>query len=74
MMLANTMLLSFIGEMLSFGASYIHRLIILFIGTDDQHVLSYNSPDNNKGLLPGAAFFCYMYFLIVRMFWPSVYS
>ena len=43
MMQVNTMLLSFIGAMLSFGASFIHRLNILFIGTDDQHVLSYNS-------------------------------
>lgn len=43
MMQVNTMLLSFIGEMLSFGASFIHHLNIPFIGTDDQHVLSYNS-------------------------------
>ncbi|MBR0469292.1 MAG: hypothetical protein IJJ16_06255, partial [Mogibacterium sp.] len=41
-MLENTIHPFFGGEMLLFGASSIHRQIILFIGTDDQQFLSYN--------------------------------
>ena len=55
------MLLFSIGAMLSFGASFIHRLNILFIGTDDQHVLSYNSKKFIvKGLLLSEALFEYL--------------
>jgi len=40
---ANIMRLFLVGVMLSFGASSIHRLNTLFIGTDHQQFLSYNS-------------------------------
>ncbi|MBQ6312945.1 MAG: hypothetical protein IJI30_06685, partial [Lachnospiraceae bacterium] len=46
-MLENTIHPFFGGEMLLFGASSIHRQIILFIGTDDQQFLSYN-PDQTS--------------------------